>query len=351
MARAFKSSLLFLFAAFGTLCPIPMAAQSLPAKKEVREWARKALEMSNLQSAGATPYHLVASFHYVLTDKTFDGTYEVLWAAPDRYRVEFRVGAFGETDLVLGNKKYVQRNTPTMTIPMFSVASMLFPAFPDADYSWPLSLNSVRKIVWAGHDSTQQLCAAFQDNPAYDAVLCFSANQELQSLRIQPPEGGAVSSIDKSIYLSEYGTVGNMRFPRLLTRRVGPESVDITVKEWEVAEKFDSSVFSPLTNASLWDWCAKPEIRDPQPMGTPSSYFAILGGTMPRVLAQPSVFYEVIGPDGTPKRVELLLGAPDGQSNDMLDTLRRAASWVRVCGGKPVAYERIITMWPASAVQ
>ncbi len=29
-----------------------------------------------------------------------DGTYEILWVAADRYRVEFRMGDIGETDLV-----------------------------------------------------------------------------------------------------------------------------------------------------------------------------------------------------------------------------------------------------------
>jgi hypothetical protein len=88
--------------------------------------------MSDLQSPAATAYPLVASCHYSLGDKTFEGTYEVLWAAPDRYRIEFRMGNLDETDVVIGNKKYVKRNAPTMTIPMSSISSILFPSLPDA---------------------------------------------------------------------------------------------------------------------------------------------------------------------------------------------------------------------------
>jgi hypothetical protein len=212
-------------------------------------------------------------------------------------------------------------------------------------------LNSVRKIVWAGQGSTQQVCAAFADNPAYDTVLCFSADQELQSLRIQPAEGNAGSYGDKSIYLSDYTTIGDMHFPRKLSRRMGPETVDVTVKEWQLAEKFDANVFSPLTSGVIWDWCAKPELRDPKSMGTASLNSVILGGRILKVLARPLVFYEVVGTDGARKRVELLLGSPEGEAKDMLNELNRTHSWVRFCGGKPVEYERIIPMWPISVVQ
>src|SRR5260370_32556254 len=104
MYRTLKAMLPLLLVAITVFSPVSTCAQSLPDKKEVKQWAKKGLEISDLQSPSATPYHLVASFHYGLGDNTFDGTYEVLWAAPDRYRVEFRIGDLGETDVVIGDK-------------------------------------------------------------------------------------------------------------------------------------------------------------------------------------------------------------------------------------------------------
>jgi hypothetical protein len=350
MYRTLKAMLTLLLVATIVFSPVSTFAQSLPDKKEVKEWTKKNLEMSDLQSPSATPYHLVASFHYSLGNNTFDGTYEVLWAAPDHYRIEFRIGDLGETDVVIGDKKYVKRNTPTMTIPMSSISSILFPSLPDANFPWPLVLNSVHKVVWAGQGSTQQICAALGDDPSYEAVLCFAATKELLSLRIQPVPENRVSNTGKSIYLSDYATLGNMRYPQHLTRQVGPESVEVTVKEWNVAEKFDSNVFSPLTDATVWDWCSKPEVRLPKSLGTSSSALFVANGRIQNVLVHPLAFYEVVGADGAQKKIELVFGSPDGPAKEMLDGLRRTHSWVRVCGGKPVEYERIIPMWPTSSL-
>jgi len=126
MWRIAKPVIPLAFALALVLSSVPALAQSLPDKNEVREWIKKAQEASDLRSPGAAPYHLVAKTRYAIGDKTMDGTYEILWAAPDRYRVEFRMGDIGETDLVLGDKKYVERNTQTMTLPMWSVSSILF---------------------------------------------------------------------------------------------------------------------------------------------------------------------------------------------------------------------------------
>src|ERR1700734_3603182 len=107
MWRTSRSAVLLIFGPGLALSSVAVFAQSLPSKKEATEWVRKAREASDLQSPDAPPYHLVAKIRYTINDKTMEGTYEILWAAPDQYRVDFRVGDIGETDLVLGDKKYV----------------------------------------------------------------------------------------------------------------------------------------------------------------------------------------------------------------------------------------------------
>ena len=53
------------------------------------------------------PFIWLPKFITQWANKVLDGSYEVLWAAPDRYRLELRLGSVGETDVVLGNEKYV----------------------------------------------------------------------------------------------------------------------------------------------------------------------------------------------------------------------------------------------------
>src|SRR6204780_1804478 len=158
MWRTVKPVILLVFALVLVLSSVPALAQSLPDKNEGSEWIKKAQEASDLRSPGAAPYHLVAKIRYAIGDKTMDGTYEILWAAPDRYRVEFRMGDIGETDLVLGDKKYVERNTQTMTLPMWSVSSILFFSAVLPIAQRPSSV-SVHKLSWLGDGANREICA------------------------------------------------------------------------------------------------------------------------------------------------------------------------------------------------
>jgi outer membrane lipoprotein-sorting protein len=65
-------------------------AQSLPSKKEATALVQKAMETTKLKVEGV-PFHLVAKIHYEAYSRTSDGSYELLWSAPDRFREEFRL--------------------------------------------------------------------------------------------------------------------------------------------------------------------------------------------------------------------------------------------------------------------
>jgi hypothetical protein len=264
MHRTVKLTLL-LFVVANVFFSSIAAGDNLPDKKEVREWAKKAREASDLQSPDASPYHFRATIHYTLGAYTGNGTYEVLRAAPDRYRVEFRVGDFGETDLVLGDKKYVKRNTPTMTFPMWSVSSILFPALYSAFPTVSASL-SVHKLSTALDGSTREICATFGGSPSFDEVLCFDATtHELVSTRIHPSGGDAARKQSEFLDLTKYVSLGNMRYPQRISRRSGPETIDLIVETWQTADKFDANVFTPVADGAAWNWCPKPVIQGPKP--------------------------------------------------------------------------------------
>jgi hypothetical protein len=165
-------------------------AQSLPEKQEASEWVRNALKASDLASADSSPYHLMAKVHDTLGDKTLDGTYEILWAAPDRYRLEIRMGDTGETDVVLTDKEYVVRNPPTMTVEMGRLTGFLFnPSLPAS--SGKQRNDSVYKLSSTGEGATGQICALVGDNQTLEHEFCFNTNSELVSRHDRPrPHNG-----------------------------------------------------------------------------------------------------------------------------------------------------------------
>jgi hypothetical protein len=347
MWRTSKSAVFLIFGAGLALGSIPVFAQSLPSKKEAAEWVRKAQEASNLQSPDAPPYHLLAKIRYTMGDKTMDGSYEILWSAPNQYRVEFRMGEMGETDLVLGDKKYVQRNTPTMTLPMWSVSSILFFSAVLPIVSAHVS-DTVHKLSWLGEGANRQICAIVGGSVTSDHELCFDAKTaELTATHTHPKPHSPVVGAKLAMDLTDYENLGKMRYPQRIFRLSGPEAIDATVEKWETVEKFDENVFVPLSNSIVWDWCPAPKIEMPKSNRAyvpPINVDPISGN-----LSFPYFgVYKVVRADGTVKEATLLFGDPKGPAKELLDMQRRERSAVHACDGKPVEYETIFVMWPTS---
>jgi hypothetical protein len=340
-----KSVVLLLFALAVVLSSLPVFAQSLPDKKEASEWVKKALEASDLHSPDAPPYHLVAKIHYAIGKKTLAGTYEILWAAPDKYRLELRTDEIDETDLVLGDKKYVARNTPTMTLPMASITSTLFFSTLLPGFQSPYS---VRKLSWAGDAANRQICAIVGESIVLDHELCFDAKTtQVTAAHTHSKRPTSVASVANwaiSMDVTDYVSLGKLRYPQRLERRSGPESVDATVEYWEAVQKFSDDAFVPLPNSTVWDWCSSPKIEIPKsfrPIAPPVSVDPIDGTpSFPYV-----GLYKVVRADGTVKEATLLVGSPQGSVKEFLDKQLHGRSAIHVCGTKPVEYETVSVMW------
>src|SRR5579863_7474072 len=93
-----------LFAAMALVGAPSAGAQALPTLDEASALLKKAIDATNLKAPGGPPFHLIAKIHYALNDKTADGKYEILYASPDRYRVQLQLDGVGETDIALGDK-------------------------------------------------------------------------------------------------------------------------------------------------------------------------------------------------------------------------------------------------------
>ena len=352
MRRIPKSVVLLIFALAVVLNSPPAFAQSLPDKKEASEWVKKAQETSDLYSPDALPYHLVAKIRYAIGDKSLEGTYDILWAAPDKYRLELRTGDIDETDLVLGDKKYVARNTPTMMLPMFSVTSILFfsTALPEIR-----SPDPVRKLFWAGDAANHQICVEVGESIVLDHELCFDATTKQVVAAHTHPKArtSRVSVADAAIGMdfTDYVSLGKMRYPQRLVRRWGPESVDATVEKWEAVQKFSDDAFVPLPNSTVWDWCSTPKIEIPK--SNRSNFPPMSVNPISGTLSFPYVgLYKVVRADGTVKEATLLFGSPQGPAKELLDMQRHGRSAIHVCGSKRVEYETVFVMGPTSrAVQ
>ena len=130
-------------------------------------------------------------------------------------------------------------------------------------------------------------------------------------------------------------------------RRWGPESIDATIEKWESVQDFDETVFAPLPNSTVWDWCSTPKIEMPKsdgPYAPPINVDSMSGSLSFPYIA----LYKVVRADGTVKEATLLFGSPNGPAKELLERQRHDRSAVLVCDGKPVEYETMFVIWPTS---
>jgi hypothetical protein len=324
--------------------PTPVRGQALPSRKEAADWISKAEAASRLDAPGMPPFHLVAKIHYALGDQNLDGTYEILWAAPDRYRLELRLGNIGETDVILGDKKYVERTTPTMSLPMWSVTKLFGFDFP-ARSSGPVNYH-VNKLTYVNDGSTPHICATVNDSSLHRQFCFDAASRGVVSEHTLVDSHSLPPNWAFSTDLTDYKSLGQTRFPQKLAIHIGPGAVEAKIEKWEPVQTFGENIFVPLSIGKLWDWCATPEIRQPSHPPPANPLFIPYGASSTTQMTVAYVaLYKVVAPDGRTVVVEPILATPTDHLNALVEQQRRSPSPVHSCDGKAIQYETTVEFW------
>jgi hypothetical protein len=332
-------------AAATVLASLPATAQKLPDKNVVKEWVANAEQSSELSSYTGAPYHFVAHFHYTFADKSVDGIYEVLWAAPDRFRVEFRAGNVGETDVVLGDKKYVLRNTPTMSYAMWSVSGLLQRANAirvPAEHTAP----STHNITATGDGASRQICAEIGPATLLVHQMCFdAATFAIVSDRTHSKKGAHIAGGSIEIDRTDFMQLDGTRIPRHVVRQWGPETIDATVEKWERVDTIADDLLTPPEKSVPWDWCASPIVdTSNMPAPTLAPQIDLSHAWTGAAVIHYFAFYRVVDASGNIEQSTALLGSPDSPA--AAAALKgRAARYF--CNGKPIRYESVSIIFPA----
>jgi hypothetical protein len=318
---------------------VEAAAQSVPSKRETSELVFKARQQWYLTAKDAPPFHIVASFRYVYGAIVKNGTYELLWADPERFREEFRLGDdIGETDLAMEGKLYVNRNTKFLSYPLWRVREMMFlPVTPAwAKFEKAIPVHSIKQ------EGPNLLTVEMDSQSGSDRVrLDFPSNKILSEETKMERGRFKKSSLDDS-----FVDFGGARYPRHFLFHLKDETVEINVSKLENADSFGDSVFVPPANATSRDWCADPTTRIERLPGTYGANGQLRTGLLIQDFHFPegpqSALYYLVGPDG---HVELLASlnadatATEGSPDKMLNSKTRLP--VRTCSGKPIEYELV----------
>jgi len=321
----------------GALSTISTGAQSLPTKKEAASLLQKAAQAANLRTADSPPFHLIASVHYDIGDQAVDGMYELSWVSPDKYRETLKMADVAEVEIALRDKLHILRNTPGMTLPLWSIRRSLI----SAKNFYPGSEPKVKKVHSAQVSGKDGLCVDFGDDSA-ERKACFErATYEVLSFRYAaiPPHGplSITTKELKHVHESELGDfvdVSAKRYPMRIHHQEWDEKLEIKIEALTQGMTFSESLFTPPANAVVYDWCSSPVVNgkvqiDFQPileLDPPGAAFA---------------YCVLVGTDGRVKK-----WAPARSGGKFVDErmklrFREAMFPIYSCGSKPIEYETV----------
>ena len=335
MRRLFISGVSVLFAGgavfFGAvLLAAGARAQGVPSKKEMSELIYEAHSHRYLTTKDAAPFHLVAKFRYAYGGVTKTGTYELLWAGPERYREEFRLGDdIGETDLALDDKLYVHRNTNFIPYPLWRIRRLL--ALPD---------SSLRFQYGAQHpvQSIQQVAANVLLVKVEDEHTKHYVRTDLTGNEIVSEESSVEEKkLKESLAFDTFENFGPVHYPRHILFSLNDETMEVNVTKVERVETFGDNVFMPPADATEQDWCAAPTLKL-SPLNHLDAPYIVMAPSLDQHKMEGTYYYE-FSADGHLEKVAKLL--PDGTATELKVNPKERDSRpfpVRTCAGKPVPH-------------
>lgn len=316
----------------------PVEAQSLPTKRDAALLLEQTAQAANLRSIDTSPFHLVAQIHYELGGQSTDGKYELLWLSPDRFRENARIGSFAETEVALGDKLYIMRNTPTMTLPWWSVRRTLVSLKNFYSGSEPKV-----KRVYSAPNGKNQFCVDFSTQFVRRESCFDRATNETVSLNVRAisPDRLTMSPIEELknisvLELSDFINMAAKRYPARIYHQDLDEKIDLKIEKLEQVKSFAEEVFTPDPEADERDWCSSPQTKGA--MDSPR--------TVPRITMDAPgdrfAYYVLVGPDGRVQRWTPLRSGGSFIDGWMKEWLKNARFPASSCGSKSIEYETVV---------
>ena len=299
-------------------------AQTLPTKKDAEAILQNASEGADLWASDSAPFHLVASVHYELSGQPSDGTYDLLWRSPDKYREYFEMRTAKEMEIASGGKLSILRNTPTLTMPLWSTRRNL-------RFIKNYFLREKVKRVHSGKANGTEATCIDSDNAFSETQDCFDSTTNLAvyvSFVERLPH--SLNPVRKA-ELTRFASLGKKRYPLRVVAKELDEKIEITITTFEQPESTSEDLFVSPPEAQIFDWCPNPTI---------SGRLEFPRGTVGRTDAPGMFFYDVlVGRDGRVKGSAPMRSAGPQADHKMATWLQMAKFPVRSCGGNPVEYE------------
>ncbi|GEM_PF-3550932 len=317
------------------------AGQSLPSKKEAAELLVKAEQRFLPTQASDISYHYLAELHYTVGNFSADGTYEVLWAAPDRFRRELRLGKMSESDVVLGNRLYVRRNTPSAAYFMARIGLLTdVPAGYSAGAHGTVR-EKVGKVYASTHGSQDVICM--------DAVGLHKGRtyclDHTQSSLVSETYKSRRGDLQVFSMFDNFFDFEHRMYPGRLVSKVAHETLEIRVQRMNPVLNFAATTFSVPEQATRFAWCA--QMKEEESSNSPNLLHLAVVLAPPGATGFHGFYFEVASNGRLEKIVEL---HPDGSAQQIAVKDFKHRYPIRTCSDGPVEYESVQFYWSTTSL-
>lgn len=347
-----KRSLIVLVLSLATLA-VRASSQQLPTNEEAWKWVATGSGRADIGRGWPKSYSFLAQVRYELDGKTSQGTFEIRWAAEDRFRLDLKLGEVLAAEMALADRYYFVRSKPNEAnlpaIERFLIADLVFHPLKELIASG----GKVSRVWLQTGVEGNQICVEMSGDERYAKEECFDAKtQKIVSARIQDMSKFASDPTATVLEETDFIDVGKLRYPKKMKMQFLAGNAQIEVEKFEETEEFDENTFVPPQGAVSREWCSKPQITMAEKPGMPAAQMGSTGKAIPEMVppifrgprAEDHVFsnyrYILVGPDGAAEIATPLMSIVNGRPGRPV-FLRGETYPVHSCNGKGIEYEMI----------
>jgi hypothetical protein len=351
---------------FVSMMSLPLYAQKnvpLPSKAEGSAMLDVAARRTNLWAVGSAPFHLRATVRsYGAKGEIRQGTFELWWASPARYRDEINWGDGASIRIADKDSLWVDGADPHR-YDTFRVTQLL--GFPSRLNISPGQLTD--KVQAKQIDGAAAICLRFTGSSSIPNTMVMSDGRVFVPYTPLPDPSTCLDRINnlpvqiessyRRLELGDYVQIGEKQFPRRLAElsRVGAPIVQVQLDTLELLDPNLTAPFSTRAGIAAEPWCPNMILPRALQLRLPASIFYFQGFfASPYATDNTSQALLVFRVDEGGRPVEVRAFATVGVvpiKAKTKGTLLQSSFTPASCGGKPIAWEFLAPDYPLQSLQ
>lgn len=298
-------------------------------------------KLTSIESAGSSPFLLIAKTTWTEGGKTTNGQMALAWQAVDRYRYEQTLPGFVQATVVAGNVLYRSRNADYVPFAAYQPDGML--------HMWDLWKR------WPKERQMLDPASAPKELTTKTNFICVTAKTELQRYSIRHvacfDKATGVPLIEQEILpsgvgtttYSNYGSVGDKQFPREITYKdpLG-SSGEVTITTLNATAGFPESTFHRPAQSTEEPWCENPNQGPMENRRFANDLWGARSRYVPR-FDDPRLFLSV-NTKGNVQKAIVIDHANLSGLREYVSFIRQQTFPVETCGTQRIPYETVLQL-------